>query len=124
MVVPVEVDLLGVTAAELRTPNVKPLKSGRAAAINFEHSVPLRDGSAEVATLKRALSSPDAHESDVFFNVMGGGASTPGPARAHLNVADPPRGRSATPTASSSTSAATSAAKGPARWGVARVSSR
>ena len=85
----VEVDLLGLTAAELRTPNVKPLKSGRAAAINFEHSVPLRDGSAEVATLKSALSSPDAHESDVFFNVMGGGASGPlSLGIAHLNVAD------------------------------------
>ena len=42
-----------------------------------------------MATLKSALSSPDAHESDVFFNVMGGGASGPlSLGIAHLNVAD------------------------------------
>lgn len=69
----VEVDLLDMTPAPLRTEQARLREAG--CALDFAHTVSLKSAGSAAAALRRALSADDDRHSDVFFNVMGVGSS-------------------------------------------------
>ena len=56
----VEVDLLGLHAAECRTPRLKPSEAERA--VQFQYALQITSDSPEAEKLRKALRSPDEQE--------------------------------------------------------------